>query len=117
MSVRDFYLFFVAVLAVWRVTHLLTVEDGPFRLMARLRRAADGSFFGYLLNCFNLLSFWVAALFAAWIAGSGPYWGIVWLALAAGACILERLTVLRTNSVQRTYFEPKQLIETELLHR
>jgi hypothetical protein len=115
--VREYYLFFLGVLAVWRVTHLLTAEDGPFRVIARLRRAAGRSFLGLLLDCFYCLSLWVAAPFASWIAGNGPYWGLVWLALSGGACLLERLTVRRNEPMQITYYESKELDEHELLRQ
>jgi len=42
----------VASLAVWRVTHLLNAEDGPWDLAARLRaRLGDGPL-GRMLGCF-----------------------------------------------------------------
>ena len=40
--------FLAAVLAVWRVTHLLWGEDGPFDLFVRLRKFAGAGFFGRL---------------------------------------------------------------------
>src|SRR5690606_6645885 len=50
----------LGVLAVWRVTHLLQAEDGPWDVVVRLRRAAGAGFFGRLLDCFYCLSLWVA---------------------------------------------------------
>jgi len=35
-----FYLFTLSVLCVWRITHLLYAEDGPWDLFVRLRRFA-----------------------------------------------------------------------------
>ncbi len=82
----------IAVLAVWRVTHLLWGEDGPADLFVRLRKAAGSGFFGKLMDCFYCLSLWVAAPFALLLASSWPEKIILWLALSAGAILLERLT-------------------------
>lgn len=82
----------VASLAIWRVTHLLTSEDGPGDFLARLRRAAGEGALGRLLDCFYCLSFWVAAPFA-WILGAGwPERILLWLALSGAAVLLERWT-------------------------
>lgn len=82
----------IAVLAVWRVTHLLCEEDGPGDLFARLRRALVDSFFGRMLDCFFCLSLWVAAP-VAWALGIA--WldrVLLWLGLSGGAILLERAT-------------------------
>ena len=54
----------LATLGVWRLTHLLQAEDGPWDLAVRLRRAAGDGFAGKLLDCFDCLSLWIAAPFA-----------------------------------------------------
>ncbi len=82
----------LATLAVWRVTHLLQAEDGPWDLSARLRHAAGPGFWGRLLDCFLCLSLWVAAPFA-WLLGSNAaHAALCWPALSAGAILLERVT-------------------------
>jgi hypothetical protein len=63
---------FLLILVVWRLTHLLWVEDGPWDIFARIRRAAGRRFVGRLLDCFYCLSLWLA-LPIAWIAGTGWY--------------------------------------------
>ena len=84
--------FLIGCLGVWRVTHLLNAEDGPWDISAKLRRGAGPGFFGRLLDCFYCLSLWVAAPFA-WFLGTehGERFQL-WLALSAGAILLERLT-------------------------
>lgn len=85
------YWLLLGVLAVWRVTHLLSKEDGPWDLVVRLRRAAGEGFWGRLLDCFCCLSIWVAAPFALFL---GSTWGercLLWLALSASAILLERI--------------------------
>jgi hypothetical protein len=66
MSELEKYL--IAVIVVWRLTHLISAEDGPFDLIFRLRKLAGNSFFGKLMDCFYCLSIWIGlgcALFAA----------------------------------------------------
>jgi hypothetical protein len=65
----SFTAFLIAALVVWRVTHLLQDEDGPWNVVARLRRMAGQSMWGQLLDCFYCLSLWVAVP-AAWVSGS-----------------------------------------------
>lgn len=101
----DIYWLMLGVLAVWRVTHLLQAEDGPWELVARLRRRAGQGFWGKLLDCFNCLSLWVALL-PAWLIGSG--WKerlFLWLALSGGAILLERLTRREPASPPAIYYE------------
>ena len=64
----NFYWLALGVLAVWRVTHLLQGEDGPWDIILRLRRATGAHFIGRILECFYCLSVWVA-LPLAWIIG------------------------------------------------
>jgi hypothetical protein len=81
----------LAVLATWRVTHLLSSEDGPFDLIARLRAALGQSALGRMMDCFNCLSLWVAAPLAFCVTQKPAELWLAWLALSGAACILERL--------------------------
>ena len=83
--------FVVAVLATWRVTHLLANEDGPADLVFRLRRRLGGGFLGSLMDCFNCLSLWIAAPAALLLSARPLIWAVSWLALSGAACLLERL--------------------------
>jgi hypothetical protein len=81
----------LAVLATWRVTHLLALEDGPWDVIARLRLRLGDRFWGRLLDCFYCLSLWVAAAAVAVVQPplrEAPLW---WLACSGGACLLQRL--------------------------
>jgi len=80
--------FVLAVLAVWRVTHLLAKEDGPWRIFKRLRR----SFLETVLSCFYCLSIWVAVPFVWFTGGSLLEKVVVWLALSGAAILLEKAT-------------------------
>jgi hypothetical protein len=84
--------FVLAALAVWRVTHLVAREDGPFDLLRRLRRAFAERIFGRLFGCFYCLSVWVALPFAFFVSLSAPEWVVTWFALSGAAILLERAT-------------------------
>ena len=58
----------LAILATWRLCHLVAREDGPFDLILRLRLRAGSGMVARLLDCPYCLSLWVAAPIAAWLA-------------------------------------------------
>jgi hypothetical protein len=82
--------FVLAVLATWRVTHVLAREDGPGDIIYRFRRWLGQSVAGKLMDCFNV-SLWVAAPAALFVSRRATEWLISWLAISGGACLLERL--------------------------
>ena len=87
-----FYWLTLGILTVWRLTHLLNAEDGPWDVMVRLRRRAGNGFLGELLDCFYCLSLWVSAPLA-YVIGEG--WKerlLLWPAISAGAIVLEKLS-------------------------
>jgi len=83
--------FVLAVLATWRITHLLANEDGPADIIFRLRRWLGDGFIGGLMDCFNCMSIWIAAPLALFVSTDPLTWAFSWLALSGGACVLERL--------------------------
>ena len=83
--------FVLAALAAWRVTHLLSREDGPGDVIARFRGRLGSGFRGKLMDCFYCLSFWVAAPMAFFVGRGLLDLIFVWLALSGAACLLERL--------------------------
>jgi Protein of unknown function (DUF1360) len=87
-----FYSLIVGALCVWRITHLLSAEDGPGDILVRLRRSAGNGFWGQLLDCFYCLSLWVAVPFSLLLAEGWREGLLSWLALSAGAILLERAT-------------------------
>ncbi len=78
----------LATLAVWRITHLLAKEDGPWLLFDRLRRIVPGQ----LLSCFYCLSVWLAVPFVWFTGGSLLEKFVTWWALSGAAVLLERVT-------------------------
>jgi hypothetical protein len=83
--------FVMAVLATWRVTHLLASEDGPADFIARLRARLGAGFAGKLMDCFQCLSLWIAAPAALFVSRKPLDWLFAWMALSGAACLLERL--------------------------
>ena len=83
--------FVLAVLATWRVTHLLASEDGPADLIVRFRARLGRGLAGKLMDCFNCLSIWIAAPAALFVSRKALDWFFTWLALSGAACLLERL--------------------------
>jgi hypothetical protein len=81
----------LAVLATWRITHLLAHEDGPGDIIARLRLRLGHGFWGRLLDCFYCLSLWVAAASATLARPPAADWPLWWLGCSGAACLLERL--------------------------
>jgi hypothetical protein len=86
----DWLHFTVAVLATWRVTHLLVGEDAPGDLLVRLRVAMGESWAGELFDCFYCLSLVIAAPAALFVTRDLLECLFVWLAVSGGACLLER---------------------------
>ena len=84
--------FLLGTLAVWRISHLLAQEDGPFDVVFRLRRKVGQGFFGTLLDCFLCLSLWIALPFAFLSADTWIDRIVAWLALSGGASIVFLLT-------------------------
>ncbi|MEO7144137.1 MAG: hypothetical protein ABI165_11630 [Bryobacteraceae bacterium] len=82
--------FVLALLATWRITHLLASEDGPGDVIARFRGWIGSGFWAKLMDCFYCLSFWVAAPMAFFVSREPLDLFFVWLALSGAACLLER---------------------------
>jgi hypothetical protein len=81
--------FVLAVLATWRLTHLLSSEDGPADLLFRFRKFLGPGLVGQMLDCFYCLSLWVAVP-PSFLFALHPWdWLLTWLAISAGACLLE----------------------------
>jgi hypothetical protein len=94
----DPWAFLLCALAVWRVTHLLSEEDGPFDLVLRIRKLFGQGFFGTLFDCFHCLGLWISIPFTLLLHPAG--WGegiVVWLALSGAASILFKITQLHKS--------------------
>ena len=86
------YRLLLGLLTVWRITHLLQAEDGPWDSVVRLRSAAGDGFWGKLLDCFYCLSLWVSAPLAFLLGRSWWERALLWPSLSAGASLLQQAT-------------------------
>jgi hypothetical protein len=103
----------VGAAAVWRVTHLLHAEDGPWNAFARLRKLAGEGALSKMIDCFYCLSVWVAAPFAAAIGADWKARVLLCPALSGAAILLERVTTRARQSaaVAEWYEEPETVFE------
>jgi hypothetical protein len=104
----NLYWFLLGMLCVWRITHLLVAEDGPWRCVARLREAASGGFWAGVLDCFYCLSLWVAIPFALLIGETLFERVVLWPALSGAAMLLERATGSTEHATPAAYIEDKE---------
>ncbi|ATP56739.1 hypothetical protein CPT03_09755 [Pedobacter ginsengisoli] len=91
------YLFLISVLSVWRVTHLIQAEDGPFDLIYKLRKLAGKSFFGSLMDCFLCLSMWVALPVGIYFGNNWMEKILLTLSFSAASIFLEQIIMKKSN--------------------
>jgi hypothetical protein len=103
-----FYWLLLGILAVWRITHLLNAEDGPWHVFVRLRRFAGEGFWGQLLDCFYCLSVWIAAPFALCLGKDWSERALMWLALSAGAILVESVIETGHGEAPALFVEDKE---------
>lgn len=87
-----FYRFLLGIFFVWRITHLLLAEDGPWNMAARLRRRVGEGFMGGMLDCFYCLSIWVSIPLAIFLGQKPSEQILLSPALSGAAILLERAT-------------------------
>src|ERR1035438_2749206 len=109
------YSLVLGILAVWRVTHLLNGEDGPWEIFVRLRKLAGAGFWGELLDCFYCLSLWIYLPFATLLGKEWLERVLLWLAFSGGAILLERVTVHHQPSP--LFYREDQEADHELLRK
>jgi hypothetical protein len=100
-----FYWLLLGILGVWRITHLLQAEDGPWEVIVRLRRSAGEGLWGKLLDCFYCLSMWIAVPFAFLLGKRLSEQLLLWPALSTGAIVLERVTNREQELLPAAYIE------------
>jgi hypothetical protein len=103
-----FYWLVLAILSVWRVTHLFQAEDGPGDSFVRLRQWVGDGFWGNLLDCFYCLSMWVAVPFAYLVGGDRKERLLLWLASSAGAILLEGARNRASAPPPALYYEEQE---------
>mgnify|MGYP001572792784 FL=1 len=80
--------FALAALAVYRISRMITDEEGPFMVFSRLRGLAQpDTWIGRGLECIICVSVWVALPIAYYIGGD---WLLTWPALSAVTTIIRK---------------------------
>lgn len=82
----------IIILFVWRLTHLISQEDGPFNIIFNVRKFVGDGFFGKLMDCFYCLSIWISLIPAIYFGDNLLQKIILCFAFSGGAIILEKLT-------------------------
>jgi hypothetical protein len=91
--------FVLCALAIWRLTHLIQAEDGPWDVIFKLRVRLGDSQAGRAMDCFYCLSLWLAMPFTFVVARHFWDWLISWLALSGTASLLEQATNRDINQI------------------
>lgn len=84
--------FVLLCLAVWRITHMIVREEGPFSIFQKMREpfAGQSTWIGRGLHCMFCVSYWlsaIAAVFAQNIRDGVLYWH----AVAGGVFVLYKV--------------------------
>lgn len=84
--------FVLAVLATYRISTLIALDDGPFDILARMREEiGQETWVGRGLHCPICIGFWVALAAAAAMPDMTLQMvGLWWLAIAGGSAWLYR---------------------------
>ncbi len=85
----------LAALAVYRVAHMVAVEDGPFDAFSEWReRIGQANWIGRGFHCVLCLSWWLAGLAAVWLVAVGIIgWAgfvLTWPGLAGAVLVLHK---------------------------
>jgi hypothetical protein len=107
----QFYWLILGILAVWRISYLLTSESGPWNLLTRMRQRRERGLPSELLSCLYCLSVWIAAPFAFILGESWKQRLMLWPALSAGAIVLERCVHRETPTP--LYYEDQENLEDQ----
>jgi len=92
METNEWFRFVIAALAVWRLSHLLAAEDGPWDIIVRIRRRLGTTNWGKLMDCFYCLSVWISIPFAFFVVNGMLDRFIVWLALSGAVSLANKFT-------------------------
>lgn len=77
------------ILAVYRVSYLIAIDEGPFSVIERMRSRIDENqktWLGRGVRCVGCVSFWVALLAMLLTGGSV----LDWLSMAGGALVIHK---------------------------
>jgi hypothetical protein len=91
-SIEFLIAFTLSVMAVYRLSYLVSNEDGPFDFLSKLREwIGQKNWIGRGINCLLCVSFWLSVFPALWLyfEYDKPF-VLSWLAIATGCLIIHR---------------------------
>ncbi|TPL79873.1 hypothetical protein FJ950_27040 [Mesorhizobium sp. B2-3-14] len=107
--------FILAGLAVWRMSHFVANEKGPFRAVEILRHSNWGKTIGVGFDCFSCVSVWMSVLFSVFVGGVGWSLAVVIPALSGFSMLLERVVsnpvIVQEIAMPRSYTD--ELLQTD----
>jgi hypothetical protein len=74
-------------LAVWRVSHMLKYEAGPWDILIRIRERLGDSMLGRMMDCMKCSSVWLAIIFSV----PGTKYIVIVLAISSLAIMFEEI--------------------------
>lgn len=104
----QWYWFLLGSLGAWRITHLLSAEDGPWKIFNRMRTRLEGTTRGNLFSCFYCLSAWVTFPLALLIASVWRERLLTWPALSGAAILLEEMLRRMMPAAAAYYMEDEE---------
>ncbi len=85
-------MFFISVLACWRLVYLITEEHGPYNILLRMRVWAHKRDIDWInVDCAYCMSVWLAVPFAIYLAKDFWQFLIYWFAIAGGTVFFQLL--------------------------
>ena len=95
--------FLLAVLAVWRLSHMLAHEDGPWDVIYRIRKRLGDGQLGRMMDYVGCNSIWVSLPAASYLKPMGENFVLIWLSLSAGTLFLEGMYGLLQRKAEGPY--------------
>jgi hypothetical protein len=85
------FVFLIVLLATYRLSHMIAMEDGPFDMFATARDAiGQASWVGRGFHCALCLSFWLSLPMAWVIVSDFDALAFTWLGIAGACLVLHR---------------------------
>lgn len=90
------------ILAVYRLSRIVTKEDGPFSIFETLRYVTREHWVGELLECPLCFSVWASGLCVLLSLHPLGWWVILWLGVSGGAVLVHKVAKDVPNQNHKT---------------
>ena len=99
---NNWFWLLISILTVWRLTCMLCFEAGPLDLLSKIRKKFYRVGLGKLIDCFHCTSVWISLLCTLAVYKPHAESVFLFLAIAAGASIIEKITLYFSISKDET---------------